>query len=226
MALNSAIKHQNNLFWEALVISLFIFGCGLILGIYIENGRASSIEKAYSNAEISLLDIQTQTALFDTGIDCNIAIRKNIEFGDTIYQEALKMEQYEASKQLTDSLIVQQKKFSTLRVLFFVNSMKIREKCGEKFDIVTYFYQYDPKTIEQKTIQTVFSNRLFELKQKYGNDVILIPIATNLNISSAEILKENYLISNSAILINNNTVLRSIDDVSKIENYLSSNTGN
>lgn len=223
MVIKKTIQNQNSVFWEALIIALFIFGCGLLLGTYIENNRLQSVSDAYTNMENDMLDIRAQTELFSTNIDCDIAIRKNIEFGDSIYRDALKLEKYEESKQITNNLISQHKKFATLRVLFLINSMKIQEKCGNKFDIVTYFYKYESDSISGKAKQAVFSDFLFDLKQKYGNSIILIPIVSDLGVNSVEMLTDNYAISDTAVLINNNTVLRSTEELVDIEKYLMHN---
>jgi hypothetical protein len=218
--MTEALRNAKNLFWEALVISLFIFGCGLLLGYFIEANRVNSVESAYSNAEINLLDIQNQMILFSTNIDCELAIQKNIEFGDKIYQEALTLEKYDDSSQLSDGLIAQQKKFSTLRVLFFLNSINIRDKCPNSFDVLTYFYKYHSSSVSEKTAQTVFSNKLIDLKQKYGNKIILIPISSDLSIDSVDILMKNYKINGTGVLVNKNAVISSVDDLVNIEQFL------
>lgn len=219
--MKSIISNQNHLFWEALVISLFIFGCGILLGYFIENSRIETLDSLYADTEVTLIDIQNQMSLLESDIDCNIAIRKNIEFGDKIYSEALLLEKYDAASQLSENLENQQRKFSTLRVSFFLNSIKIWERCNGSFDILTYFYEYSPKSIQQEAKQNVFSSSLFSLKQIVGNKILLIPIAMDLNISSVDILKENYNLSKMAVLFNKNQIIDSIDELNNLSSYLS-----
>jgi hypothetical protein len=219
--MKTVLANQNHLFWEALVISLFIFGCGILLGYFVENGRTERLDTLYADTEVTLIDTQNQMALLGSDIDCNLSIRKNIEFGDRIYSEALLLEKYEQASQLSESLANQQKKFSTLRVSFFLNSIKIRERCNSSFDIITYFYEYDSDSLKQEAKQNIFSDTLLSLKQKLGNEIILIPIAMDLNISSVDILKENYNITKAAVLLNKEKVFDSLEELNNLSSYLS-----
>ena len=87
--------NQKHAFWEALIITLFIFGLGILIGIFIENSRAARISEIYLKSEINLLDIQIQSDLINSKVDCDQAIKKNIEFGDRIYEDAKKLQRYE-----------------------------------------------------------------------------------------------------------------------------------
>ena len=73
------LKSQKNVFWEALVIALFIFGIGILIGIFIENSRAGEISEMYLESELNLLDIKIQTEILGlSNLNCEEAIIKNI----------------------------------------------------------------------------------------------------------------------------------------------------
>ncbi|MFZ5955372.1 MAG: hypothetical protein ACOYT4_03020 [Nanoarchaeota archaeon] len=209
--------NNKHIFWEALLITLFIFGLGILLGIYIENGRASDISEIYLQSEINLLDIRVQTEILNlNNINCAQIIQKNIEFGDEIYKDAEILGRYEGAGKLTDVLLEHHRRYDALRALFWVNSIRIKEKCNDQFHTVVYLYDYNPKTSEEKTKQYVFSKFLYDLKQEQGNNIVLIPIARNLNLTSVDLLANTYNIKETSIIVDENLTITRLEDLEKI----------
>ena len=108
-----------------------------------------------------------------------------------------------------------------MRTLFWVNSIKIKEKCGNNFHTIVYLYNYEPKEITETTKEKTFSNFLWELKQEKGNEVILIPIARNMGITSLDILQGKYGINQTSIIVDEDLVVSEIADLVQIKNYIS-----
>jgi hypothetical protein len=217
MARRKILQSDKNVFWEALIITVFIFGIGILLGIFIENGRAGAISEMYLKSEINLLDIKVQTEILNMeGLNCERAIQENINFGDKIYQDAKTLDRYEAASRITDSLVEQHKRYDLLRTLFWINSIKIKEKCGNQFHTVVYLYDYDPENVEIKSKQTIFSRFLSELKKEQGSDIVLIPIAKNLNLSSLDLLTSKYQLGSASVILNEELVITEIEDLEKI----------
>ncbi len=211
------LQSDKNVFWEALIITVFIFGVGILLGIFIENGRAGNISEMYLKSEINLLDIKVQTEILDMeDLNCEQAIQENLNFGDKIYQDAKTLDKYEAASRITDSLIEQHKRYDLLRTLFWINSIKIKEKCGEQFHTVVYLYDYEPEDIELKSQQIVFSRFLSELKNEQGSDIVLIPIAKNLNLSSLNLLIAKYQLGPATVILNEELVITEVDDLERL----------
>ena len=68
-----------------------------------------------------------------------------------------------------EELAVKHKKFDVLRATLLVNSIIIKEKCGDKYNDVVYFYKYNDPDIDTRARQNVISkllNELEELKEK------------------------------------------------------------
>jgi hypothetical protein len=215
------LSNNKHVFWEALVIAAFIFGIGILLGFFIESNRSAQISNMFLISQTNLLDIQVQTQILNLGnLNCAQAIRRNIEFGDQIYQDAQTLKDYEAASRLSDALKEQHKQYDTLRTLFWLNSIKIRDLCGNKFSIVVYLYDYATQFPEEKAKQAVFSDFLNNLKQQKGNSILLIPIARNLNISSLETLQENYEINQTTILIDESTKIINVEGLKNIQNLI------
>jgi hypothetical protein len=85
-------------------------------------------------------------------------------------------------------------------------------------------YNYNTDSFDEKNLKTVFSNHLSELKKEYGNKIVLIPIARDLNLTSVDMLLNNYRISekSSIILVDENLVVSTAEDLPKIKAYLDS----
>lgn len=212
------LRSQKNIFWEALIITIFIFGIGILLGIFIENGRVGKISDMYLESEIDLLDIRVQSEIMDViDLDCDLAIQKNIEFGDRIFEDAKIVQRYEDAARISDSLIEQHRKYDLLRTLFWVNSIKIKEKCEDKFHTVVYIYDYEPERIKETSKQKVFSNFLIDLKKTQGSNVVLIPIAGNMGLSSTETLIKKYNIESfPVVLVDEDYKAYEIEELSNI----------
>ncbi len=215
------LKSQKNVFWEALVIAVFIFGTGVFIGIWIETNRASEISDMYSKSELNLLDVKAQTEILNLqDVNCPQAIKKNIEFGDKVFEDALTLQKYEDANRITSSLVDRHKEYDLLRTILWINSIKIKAKCNNALHTVVYLYDYLPETLEEKSKQEVFSTFLQELKSDKGDDVILIPIARNLDISSLDMLASNYKINSTSIIVDEKLVITDISNVYKVKSVL------
>ncbi|MBS3074363.1 hypothetical protein J4447_02805 [Candidatus Pacearchaeota archaeon] len=210
--------NQKRVFWEALILSIFVFAVGVALGFMLESLRADKVADIYANSEIGLLDVRLQSQIYElNGIDCKTAAEENIRFGDSIYEEAKTLARYEEAQRLSESLTFQHKRFDILRMLFWINSIKIKERCNNPFHTITYIYDYEEPTIDQKAKQAVFSKVLGEVKETKASEVMLIPIAGDLNISSVELIKKIYGIEElPTILIDEKIKITSITSKEEI----------
>ena len=55
------MNSQKSTFWQALIITVLIFGVGVFLGVVLENWRTSKISDLYQKSELDLLDIKLQS---------------------------------------------------------------------------------------------------------------------------------------------------------------------
>jgi hypothetical protein len=204
---------HNIVFIEALVMSLFIFGLGIMLGFIIEGNRASNIESSYIESQVNLLDIQTLSSLIGNGdYSCDYRIEKNIEFGNKIYEDALTLARYEGSQTFSGNLKEQHRIYDLLRTIFWINSIELKKECPNLRTIV-YLYEYGVEDSEELQKQKVFSRFAGELKEDLGDNVVLIPIAINLDLSSLEVLKEKYGVDKTMILIDEEIKLTEIEEL-------------
>jgi hypothetical protein len=187
-------KMSKHVFWQALIVALIIFNFGIFLGYMLESSRVGKVKSLYADSELDLLDVRIQSDLFNfwPDLNCEDAIEKNVQFADRIYEEGKILDRLENAQRVTEGIKLQHKKYDLLRTLFWINSIKIKERCQADFVNVVYFYKYNDPSVNQKAMQNVFSNVLEDLKKEAGGGIMLIPIAADNNITSVDLLLKTY----------------------------------
>ena len=217
------MKSQKYIFLQALIIAFVIFNIGIFFGYKLETSRIDKINDWYLQSEIELLDQRIQKDAFEfLELNCDAMVEENIKFADRIYEEALVIDKYEKANRINKDIIAQHKRYDLLRTLFWINSMKIKEKCKSDYHNIVYFYQYNDASIEKKAKQKVFSNLLFQIKQEKGDKVMLIPIAAdNKDIGSINLLLDKYGITElPVILIDEKIKIIDVESIEDVEKYL------
>lgn len=216
------IKRQKYIFLYALILTFVVFNIGIFFGYMLESSRVGKINKIFLEAEMELIDQRIQKDALETvGLNCEDLINENIKFGDRIYQEAQIIGRYEEANQFNQDIIFQHKRFDLLRTLFWMNSVRIKETCNSTYNNVVYFYQYNEPSIEKRSKQRFFSTLLGQIKEKYGGEVMLIPISGDNNISSVDLLMKRYNITElPTILINEEFKINEISSKEDVEKFL------
>jgi len=217
--------NKKHAFWQALFSAILIFGIGLLLGLWIENNRIDQIEELLLRSEINLLDSQLiglSTQNFD--IKCDIARENLFQFADDIYEEAKLLEQYDESSQLSTALNTVHKRYDLLRLILWSESIRLKDQCEEDFNTVVYIYQYTEPSVLLKSEQVAFARFLEDLKEEQGSDLLLIPIAGDLDLNSIEIIKESYDLNRyPSIIVNEEQIVDSLEKLVEIDNILQNN---
>ncbi len=215
---------QKHAFWEALFVTILIFALGVLAGFVLENWRIAKVDILYQNSEINLLDTKVQTDIYSSGFfDCESAIKENIDFANRIYEEAKSLDKYQKASVLKNDLVLSHKKYDLLRSMLLLNSVKIKQRCNAIYHDVVYFYLYNSDNIDLLAKEDVFSRILGELKQRKGNDILLIPIAADNNLTSADLLLKNYNVTIDQlpiIVIDSKIKITQIENVDEIMKYI------
>ncbi len=214
---------KKHVFWQALLSAILIFGLGLLLGIALENSRNNEVQNNLLNSDINVLDSQIMAQIpGNFKVDCETSAQQLTDFADSIYSEAKLLETYDSRSELTNTLEVIHRKYDLLRVILWTQSINMKKQCKSDFHTIVYIYQYQEPSILVKSEQLTFARFLEDLKGQYGNEIILIPIAGDLDLSSVELIKNSYGIdSYPAVIVDEKIVIKSIDDLDKIETSLS-----
>ena len=210
-------------FWQAFVIAVIIFMAGIMLGIVFENSRTSKLEGFYRSSETEIFDVQlTGNLLANTlNFDCSTALEENIKFAERIYQEARTLEKYDESNKITEDIINIHKKYDLLRTMLWINMIEFQKKCPKETNTVVYLYQYIEPSIEIQAKQNTMSKIILELKKKYGDKVILIPIAYDTDVASLNLLKARYEIKEfPVVIINQEYKTTKLSTLEELEKYM------
>ncbi len=213
---------KRNVFWQALLSAVLIFGVGLLLGIAFEDYRNKNVEETLLNSELNVLDSQLLgTVSRDLDVSCEEGFTSLIKFADDIYFEAKKLEDYEQSSQLTSLLGILHKRYDLLRTILWVQAIELKKRCDDSFHTVVYLYDYNDVSPALESEQIVFSRVLEDLKEKHGNSIVLIPIAVDFGLASVGLIVENYKIKEMpAVIVDESIVIRNIEDLGRLEEYL------
>ena len=213
---------QKSSFWQALVLTIAVFIIGLFLGIAFEGNKLDEINEYYALSEISLMDSLGLNKVISSGeFGCDILIDSNLDFADKIYDEALLLERYDASGKLTEGLKIAHRRYDLLRTILWINWIEVPEECKEIVSTVIYLYEFQTKDLAKKANQRVWSRVLFDLKQKKGDEIILIPIAADSNIISLDALMKRFDISEfPVVIINEEHVISQVSSIDDLEKYL------
>ena len=218
------INNRYRIFVESLILAVVIFLIGFSIGYYVENYRNSSIASDYKNYEVLAWDLRILSASLSSidKIQCESAIKEELSISDKIYNTGLMLEKYEEASQLTDSLMNEKKSYGLLKTELWFDSILLKNNCNKPFDTIVYFYQGNPKSSSIVAEQKIISNVLSDIKKKYGNSVILLPIVADMDLASVNLQLSRYNISSvPAILINEQTNLQGFHSQSEIESHLS-----
>jgi hypothetical protein len=216
------LENKKHVFWQAFFVTLLFFLIGLLLGVYLEQIRTENVNIALYDSEASLYDSLALGMLIeDLSLSCEDFKEASVDFADEIYWEAGALEKFDDSSELTNSLKIIHRKYDLLRTLLWMNIISAKEKCEIPMNTIVYLYIYDTEDLQIKSRQIVWSRILGDLKSKKGNEIILIPIAVDQDITSLEYLIKSYDIDEfPAVIVNEKKVIMDLSSVEDIEMYL------
>jgi hypothetical protein len=206
-------------FWMALVFTVIVFVLGLLYGFFLENSRADSIQQDLVKSEINLLDMQVMNRqITDANISCELAQKSTFDFADRTYLEAQQLEKYAAKNQFIGTLKTIHMRYDLLRMIILDEAMNIKSRCNSDFHVIVYFFNYDAQDVDMRVEQSTFSAYLTELKNKYSSKILLIPIASNLDLNSVNLTMSEYAVNKTpAILVDNKNVIYDVGSLKEIE---------
>ncbi len=218
------LKSPKHVFWEALLLTVVVFIFGLLIGVAFEGNRLDRINEYYAVSEISLMDILALNDLMSLeNLSCQGMIDSNINFADRIYEEARELERYDTAGKITDNLKLAHKKYDLMRTFLWINAIRTSEICGTKvdFNTVVYLYEYESRDLTKKATQNVWSKILLDLKEEFGSDIVLIPIAADSDLAALNAVLFKFDIeSYPAVIINNEHVVQELSSVEDLSKYL------
>jgi hypothetical protein len=214
--------NDKNAFWQALVYTIAILAIGFTIGFFFEGVRSDNLQGIYANSEINLMDEQLRAQIAnELNISCSIAIKNEFEFADRIYWEATKLENADYATKFSGSLKILHKRYDQLRTILWLEAINIKKRCNAEFHTLVYIYDYEPKDLNQKALQLSMSKELLDIKNKHSDEVLLIPIAGDMDLESLNLILDSKDINKlPAIIIDENRKFENLETLSEIETII------
>lgn len=211
---------MKNIFLKAAIITIAVFLIGIFLGISFDNMRVEEVKGRITEIDNLWNDVRLMQSYIEKFSNqseyCDFLLEENLKVGDRIYQEGLKVEEYEKSNRFAE-FEQEKKRYALLDLQFWLNSIDLKKLCNGNYSTVVYFYSQYEKTPEQG-----FQDRvLWDLKQECGPKIIYITFPSDMDISTIEIIKNIYNIETiPSILIDETVLLQSPLTLRELEEYV------
>jgi len=214
---------QSDILIKTMVITVIVFVLGILVGIWLDNARLEEIKERLTFMDIEWNDARLQSVFYQKSINgsssCEDAIESNLDFNEKIYEEGLEIERRENVNKFAPEIISEKRRYALLQLQFWLNSIELKELCNATYSSVVYFYSFSDENV--KINQRIQSTILSDLKEECGNELILIPLPFDLDISTIEFIKSSYGINSTpSLLINEQSVLEGIQNKEEILKYI------
>ena len=216
------VKYSYDAFWKAFIFSTIIFIFGLNMGSFIENSTLDKLEKNVINSEVELYDSNIRSNVLEYyNISCEKSIENTFEIADKIYEEVKMLEDLDKSSTIVEGFDEVHKRYDLLRTQLWLDATNLKNTCQDNFNLIVYIYEYNSKKPQVISIQNLYESITSEIKLDYDSEVLLIPIANNMELNSLELLLENYdIVNQTSIIINNKYVIKGATNYEEIASYL------
>ena len=216
------VKYSYDAFWKAFIFSTIIFVFGLNMGSFIENSTLDKLEKNVINSEVELYDSNIRSNVLEYyNISCEKSIKNTFEMADKIYEEVKLLEDLDKASTIVEGFEEVHKRYDLLRTQLWLDATNLKTNCQDNFNLIVYIYEYNSKKPQVISIQNLYEELTSEIKSNYESEVLLIPIANNMELNSLELLLENYnSVNQTSIIINNKYIIKGASNYEEIASYL------
>jgi hypothetical protein len=217
---------KRNYFAIAGVITGIIFILGIVVGVQLDLMKSDGIQERYRQTELDWLDVQLKSDYYKFSPDsvdyCDLMIKSNMDFADTVYARGLEIQRYEEQSKILTGLREDKIEYALLKFQFWLDAIKLRDSCDADYQTVIYFYKDSPTGFEE-VYQNAQSNVLLEVKDKLGQEIILVPLPIDLDIEVIDLLVEQFNIKETpTVVINEEIVLAGVVSQQKVIQELNS----
>jgi len=198
-------RYTTGLYLKAFAISVAIFSCGLLIGIYIENfftsdlsARTAVIENSVREIELEMLYFQDLSDTYSCDFLSAVIVKTNSNL-DTLAQEL----QYSEKNILFTKETIRNIKmtYTSLLIKDWLLQEKVKKSCGA--DAVTVLYFYTTESCDDCVTQ---GDVLTLLKDTFKEKLMVFPIDTQIDISMTKILMDRFNVTAMpSIVINGET---------------------
>jgi len=216
------VKYSYDSFWKAFFFSTIIFLIGLNLGVFIENSTLDEIERAVIASEVELYDSNIRSSIIQNyNQSCDKSIKNTFLIADKIYEEVRALESLDKSSSIVAGFNEMHKRYDLLRTQLWLDASRLKDNCDNDFNLIIYLYEYDSNDPEIVSLQMLYASITQEIKNNYREDVLLIPIAHNMDLNSLTMLVDSYGTElKTSIIVNNRFIISGETSYDEISQYL------
>lgn len=216
-----------NTYLKAGVLTLFVFLMGIMVGIWIDNYRLSSIRSSISETDINWNDARLLERYFEKfgQNSCNLALEQNLAYNKKIYTEGKEIEKKIEANIFTPDVEQEWRRYILLQTQFWLNSIELKERCNFNYSNVVYLFRQKELDRDEAINNRVQSSVLSNLKEECGNKIMLIPITTDLNLIVVDSVVKKYNITEfPATIVDENYVFQGVTKRDTLEKLLNCST--
>ena len=216
------VKYSYDSFWKAFFFSTIIFLIGLNLGVFIENSTLDEIERAVIASEVELYDSNIRSSIIQNyNQSCDKSIKNTFLIADKIYEEVRALESLDKSSSIVAGFNEMHKRYDLLRTQLWLDASRLKDNCDNDFNLIIYLYEYDSNDPEIVSLQMLYASITQEIKNNYREDILLIPIAHNMDLNSLTMLVDSYGTElKTSIIVNNRFIISGETSYDEISQYL------
>lgn len=201
------------------LLTLVFLLVGFFLGMWFDQMRTEEVKQELGQIDIMWNDARLQSLYYESFSDgelCNSALKSNLKFNEKIYEEGQKIENYEKVNRFAPKLITEKKRYALLQMQFWLNTIELKKKCGYNYSTVVYLYSHYNESLSRE--QKIQGTALYQLKEEHGEDMMLIPMPADMGLTSIDVAKSEYNITElPAIIVNEEKVFQGLTEKSQVE---------
>jgi hypothetical protein len=141
------------IFWRSILISIAIFGAGLLFGLYLDNLRSDEVYDELRTNELSTESYLVEQTFWDTFEmnDCELAEKRLNSISTELAELGMYLNSYEKKSLFKDQ------EFEYLAHRYFLLEIKgyilynqLKDNCNLQNDVILYFYSPEDSSSEMQ----------------------------------------------------------------------------
>ena len=208
-----------NIFVKTAIVTIFVFGAGIGLGLLLGGERITSLEESTIDLQISLEDVELEFLFLDVmkgNISCNYFIKEAESLGSISDEMGREVEKYEGSDKLREGSFVELKeRYTSVLIRNWLTLEKIKSTCNGSYTTILYFYTQDDcnKCGDQGVI-------LSYLKDRLDGELMIFAVDGDVDLRIVRALKEAYSIEEYPTLVINGEISVGFHEMDELTDIL------
>lgn len=183
------------IFWRSLVITIIIFGAGLLIGFYLDNFRTDEVYDELRGYELSTESYLVEQSFWDTfGMnDCSVAEKRLNVISTELAELGMYLNSYE-QKSIFNEQEFQYlaQRYFLLEIKGYILFTKLKEQCNIENDVILYFYGPDDSdselqgyVLDSLVLQSNGTLDVFSINKDFEGDLAIESVLIYYNITTA-----------------------------------------